>query len=52
MFLLWRAAIGAAWEPASKKARKMLEMSGAGPSDVVYDLVSGDARIIVEAAKP
>lgn len=26
-------------------------MSGAGPSDVVYDLGSGDGRIVVEAAK-
>ncbi|MDG6916922.1 MAG: SAM-dependent methyltransferase [Nitrososphaerota archaeon] len=29
----------------------MLEMCGVGPSDVVYDLGSGDGRIIVEAAK-
>lgn len=29
----------------------MLEMSGAGPSDVVYDLGCGDGRIVVEAAK-
>jgi precorrin-6B methylase 2 len=29
----------------------MLEMSGAGPSDVIYDLGSGDGRIVVEAAK-
>ena len=29
----------------------MLEMSGAGPSDVVYDLGSGDGRIILEAAR-
>ncbi|MDG6987756.1 MAG: class I SAM-dependent methyltransferase [Nitrososphaerota archaeon] len=29
----------------------MLEMSGVGPSDLVYDLGSGDGRIIVEAAK-
>ena len=26
-------------------------MSGAGPSDVVYDLGSGDGRVLVEAAK-
>jgi precorrin-6B methylase 2 len=29
----------------------MLEMSGAGPSDVIYDLGSGDGRIVVEAAR-
>ena len=52
LFLLWTAAIGAGWEPTSRtKVRKMLEMCGTGPSDVVYDLGSGDGRIIVEAAK-
>jgi ribosomal protein L11 methylase PrmA len=51
-FILWSAAIGAGWEPTSrKKVKRMLEMSGAGPSDVVYDLGSGDGRILVEAAK-
>jgi precorrin-6B methylase 2 len=29
----------------------MLEMCGAGPSDVVYDLGSGDGRVLVEAAR-
>lgn len=52
VFMIWSAFIGAGWEPTSrKKVRRMLEMSGAGPSDVVYDLGSGDGRIIVEAAK-
>jgi precorrin-6B methylase 2 len=52
VFILWSAAVGAGWEPTSrKKVRRMLEMSGAGPSDVVYDLGSGDGRILVEAAK-
>jgi precorrin-6B methylase 2 len=52
IFVLWSAAIGAGWEPTSrKKVRRMLEMSGAGPSDIVYDLGSGDGRILVEAAK-
>ena len=51
-FVLWSAAVGAGWEPTSrKKVRRMLEMSGAGPTDVVYDLGSGDGRILVEAAK-
>jgi precorrin-6B methylase 2 len=44
--------VGAGWEPTSrKKVRKMLEMSRIGPSDVVYDLGSGDGRIILEAAR-
>jgi SAM-dependent methyltransferase len=52
VFLLWTVALGAGWEPTSRrKVRKMLEMCGAGPSDVVYDLGSGDGRIIVEAAR-
>jgi precorrin-6B methylase 2 len=51
-FALWSTAVGAGWEPTSrKKVRKMLEMSGVGPSDVVYDLGSGDGRIVVEAAR-
>jgi precorrin-6B methylase 2 len=52
IFMLWSAAVGAGWEPTSRRnVRRMLEMSGAGPSDVVYDLGSGDGRIIVEAAR-
>ena len=52
VFLLGTASMGAGWEPtASRKVRRMLELSGAGPSDVVYDLGSGDGRIIIEAAK-
>ncbi len=49
---MWSTSIGAGWQPTSRtKVRKMLEMCGVGPSDVVYDLGSGDGRIIVEAAK-
>lgn len=52
VFLLGTAAVGAGWEPTSRrKVRRMLELSGAGPSDVVYDLGSGDGRIIIEAAR-
>jgi precorrin-6B methylase 2 len=52
VFVLWSVAVGAGWEPTSRrKVRRMLEMSGAGPSDVVYDLGSGDGRILVEAAR-
>jgi SAM-dependent methyltransferase len=52
IFMLGTATVGAGWEPTSRrKVRKMLEMSGAGPSDVVYDLGSGDGRIILEAAR-
>ena len=52
VFLLGTATVGAGWEPTSrKKVRRMLEMSGTGPSDVVYDLGSGDGRIVIEAAR-
>jgi precorrin-6B methylase 2 len=52
VFVLWSAALGAGWEPTSRrKVKRMLEMSGAGPSDIVYDLGSGDGRIVVEAAR-
>ena len=52
VFVIWSSFIGAGWEPtAKKKVRRMLEMSGAGPSDVVYDLGSGDGRVLLEAAK-
>jgi len=52
IFVIWSALLGAGWEPTSRrKVRKMLEMSGAGPSDVIYDLGSGDGRIVVEAAR-
>jgi precorrin-6B methylase 2 len=52
IFVIWSALLGAGWEPTSRKrVRRMLEMTGAGPSDVVYDLGSGDGRIVVEAAR-
>ena len=52
IFVIWSTAIGAGWEPTSrKKVRRMLEMSGAGPADIVYDLGSGDGRVVVEAAR-
>ena len=52
VFLLGAQVVGAGWEPTSRrKVRRMLELSGTGPADVVYDLGSGDGRIIIEAAK-
>jgi SAM-dependent methyltransferase len=33
------------------KVRKMLEMAGVGPSDLVYDLGCGDGRTLVTAAR-
>jgi precorrin-6B methylase 2 len=52
VFLLGTHSVGAGWEPTSRrKVRRMIELSGAGPDDVVYDLGSGDGRIIIEAAR-
>ena len=52
VFLLGTWAVGAGWEPTSrKKVRRMLDLSEVGPSDVVYDLGSGDGRVVMEAAR-
>lgn len=52
VFVLGTSAIGAGFEPTSrKKVRRMLELSETGPTDVVYDLGSGDGRIVIEAAR-
>jgi hypothetical protein len=49
--VLWTSVIGAAWSPTSlKDGRSMLEIAGVGPDDTVYDLGSGDGRIVVVAA--
>ncbi len=31
--------------------RKMLELAGAGPNDIVYDLGAGDGRIVIIAVR-
>jgi predicted RNA methylase len=49
--MLWPLIIGAAYSPSSKDVvRKMLEMAEVDSDDVVYDLGSGDGRIVMEAA--
>jgi hypothetical protein len=50
--IIWPLLIGAAWSPASTKVvRKMLEMAEVDSNDVVFDLGSGDGRIVAEAAR-
>jgi len=50
--VLWPAIIGAAWtQTSSINVSKMLDMAQVGPEDIVYDLGSGDGRIIIAAAK-
>ena len=51
-WVIWTDIIGAGWEPTSKiLVRKMLEMAEVNSKDLVYDLGSGDGRIIIEAAR-
>jgi precorrin-6B methylase 2 len=50
--MLWPLAIGAAYSPSSRKVvQKMLHMAEVNSDDVVYDLGSGDGRIVIEAAR-
>jgi precorrin-6B methylase 2 len=50
--MFWANIIGAAWQPTSKRrVRKMLEMAKVNSDDIVYDLGSGDGRIVTDVAK-
>jgi hypothetical protein len=50
--MLWPLAIGAAYSPSSMRVvRKMLNMAEVDSEDMVYDLGSGDGRIVIEAAR-
>ena len=49
--IMWPLIIGAAWSPSSKRVvNKMLDMAKVDSRDVIYDLGSGDGRIVAEAA--
>jgi len=49
---LWTASIGAGWQPTPlATVRRMLDIAGVKPEDTVYDLGSGDGRIIITAAR-
>ena len=51
-FVLWTQAIGAGWWPTPMKAvRRMLELAELKEGDTLYDLGSGDGRIVIEAAR-
>ena len=50
--MIWPNWVGAPWVPTTrKKVRRMLELAGVGPEDVVYDLGSGDGRLAIMAAQ-
>jgi SAM-dependent methyltransferase len=52
IWITWSGLVGAPWLPTPKKrVRSMLEFAGVNQDDRVYDLGSGDGRIIVMAAK-
>jgi predicted RNA methylase len=51
-FLVIGMVYGAPWAPTSKGiVRKMLSMGDVKPDDLLYDLGSGDGRIITMAAR-
>jgi len=51
-WLLWSQVIGAGWWPTPMTAvRRMLELAELKEDDILYDLGSGDGRIVIEAAK-
>jgi len=52
IWTVWSAVLGAPWVPTSKsKVRTMLEFANVEEGDTLYDLGSGDGRIIILAAK-
>ncbi len=52
VWIAWSGIVGAPWLPTPKKrVRSMLEFAGVSSDDLLYDLGSGDGRIIVMAAK-
>ncbi len=52
IWIFWSSIIGAGFQPTSRgRVKKMLEMAEVGSDDIVYDLGSGDGRIVMDAAK-
>jgi precorrin-6B methylase 2 len=52
VWILWSVVIGAGFQPTSRKlVKKILEMAEIRSDDVLYDLGSGDGRIVIEALK-
>ncbi len=51
-WIAWSGVVGAPWVPTPKKrVRSMLEIAELTSEDTLYDLGSGDGRILVLAAK-
>ena len=52
IWIFWSSIIGAGFQPTSKKlVKQMLDIAEVGPEDIVYDLGSGDGRIVINAVK-
>ena len=52
IWIVWSVVVGAPWLPTpTSKVRKMLKFAQVKEGDIVYDLGSGDGRIIIMAAK-
>ena len=52
IWIAWSGVVGAPWVPTPKnRVRSMLEFANVNQDDRVFDLGSGDGRIIVMAAK-
>jgi hypothetical protein len=52
LWIAWTGVVGAPWVPTPKKrVRAMLEFAEVTSEDILYDLGSGDGRIVVMAGK-
>lgn len=52
VWVMWSSFIGAGFEPTSKSiVKKMLDIAEVDSNDVIYDLGSGDGRIVIQSAK-
>ncbi len=52
IWIFWSCIIGAGFQPTSRKlVEQMLDMAEVGSGDIVYDLGSGDGRIVINAVK-
>lgn len=50
--IAWSGVAGAPWLPSARhRVQRMLELAAVQPDDVVYDLGSGDGRILLTAAR-
>ena len=52
IWIFYPLTFGAIWQPTPMtKVRRMLRMADVGPNDVLYDLGSGDGRLVTTAVK-